>query len=29
VGVAVDEDDLPSVRRGHFRSIHSRMGAAT
>ena len=29
VGVAVDEDDLPSVRRGHFRSIHSRTGAAT
>ena len=29
VGVAVDEDDLPSVLRGHFRSIHRRMGAAT
>ena len=29
VGVAVDEDDLPSVRRGHFRSIHRRTGAAT
>ena len=29
VGVAVDEDCLPSGRRGHFRSIHSRMGAAT
>ena len=29
VGVAVDEDDLPSVLRGHFRSIHRRIGAAT
>lgn len=29
VGVAVDEDCLPSVRRGHFRSIHRRIGAAT
>ena len=29
VGVAVDEDRLPSVLRGHFRSIHRRMGEAT
>ena len=29
VGVAVDEDRLPSILRGHFRSIHRRIGAAT
>ena len=29
VGVAVDEDGLPSAWRGHFRSIHRRIGAAT
>ena len=29
VGVAVEEDDRPSILRGHFRSIHRRIGAAT
>jgi hypothetical protein len=29
VGVAVDEPDRPSTLRGHFRSIHRRIGAAT